>query len=176
MGSPVTALRAAVLAITLAWAVAAGPALADVSSWARVQDDGSLSIGGRLVRLQGLFIPPTDRICGAPDMPTACGPRAVLQLASKIGAEFVHCRDLGSDATGVMLGRCTVVGEDLGSWMVINGWAMAGPDAPIEYLQLERLAESRRIGIWGQPVDIIVRPPRRSPPPVTGRPPAKPGS
>ena len=73
------------------------PAHADLSSSARVLDDGSLSILGRLVRLHGISIPPTDRLCNAPDMPGACGPRAVLQLSRKIGAEFVHCRDLGRD-------------------------------------------------------------------------------
>lgn len=150
-------------------ALAGGPeARADVSSWARVLDDGSLSVGGRHVRLQGVSIPPTDRICGAPDMPTTCGPRAVLQLARKIGAEFVRCRDLGRDEGGAMLGRCSVLGEDLGGWMVLNGWAMAGPGAPLEYTQWERLAESRRIGIWGQPVDVIVRPQPRRPPPKAG--------
>jgi endonuclease YncB( thermonuclease family) len=41
--------------------------------------------------------------------------------------------------------------------MVLNGWAMAGPDAPVEYRQWERLAESRRIGIWGGPfVDNVI--------------------
>lgn len=151
------------------------PARADLSSSARVLDDGSLSILGRLVRLHGISIPPTDRLCNAPDMPGACGPRAVLQLSRKIGAEFVHCRDLGRDEAGAMLGRCSVQGEDLGGWMVLNGWAMAGQDAPFEYVQWERLAESRRIGIWGQPVDVIVRPRPRPVRPPHQQPP-KPGT
>ncbi len=162
----------AVLALALA---AAAPASADLSSSARVLDDGSLSISGRLVRLHGVSIPPTDRLCNAPDMPGTCGPRSILQLARKIGAEFVRCRALGRDDAGAMLGRCTVLGEDLGGWMVLNGWAMAGPDAPVDYPPWERLAESRRIGIWGQPVDIIVRQqPRRRPP--TPQQPPKPGT
>ena len=139
-------------------------AKADFSSYARVLDDGSLSVGGRWVRIQGIAIPPSDRLCGANDMPTACAPRAVLQLIRKIGAEFVRCREQGIDEQGAILGRCAVQGEDLGGWMVLNGWAMAGPDAPVEYRQWERLAESRRIGIWGGPfVDnvIVMQPPPR---------------
>lgn len=163
--------RPKIILIVVALALAAAAARADVSSWARVLDDGSLSIGGRLVRLQGVSIPPTDRICGGLDMPTTCGPRAVLQLSRKVGAEFVRCQDLGRDDSGAMLGRCSVLGEDLGGWMVLNGWAMAGPGAPVEYVQWERLAESRRLGIWGQPVDVIIRPAPRRPAPQ-----AKPGT
>lgn len=159
------------IAVVVALLAAEGPAAADISSFARTLDDGSLSVGGRLVRLQGITIPPTDRICGVPDMPTTCGPRAVLQLARKIGAEFVRCQDLGRDDAGAMLGRCSVLGEDLGGWLVLNGWAMAGHDAPFEYRQWERLAESRQLGIWGRPVDNIVRSPPRPRPQV---PPAKP--
>ena len=33
--------------------------------------------------------------------------------------------------------------------MVQEGWALARPDAPPEYRALERLAESRELGLWG---------------------------
>ena len=167
-----TRFKTVAAALAVALSTAAAPAKSDITTYARALDDGSLSLAGRHVRLQGISIPPTDRICGAPDMPTTCGPRAVLQLARKIGAEFVRCRDLGRDDAGAMLGRCSVLGEDLGGWMVLNGWAMAGADAPFEYQQWERLAESRGLGIWGRPVDNIVRPAPRPRPP--SRPPAKP--
>jgi endonuclease YncB( thermonuclease family) len=169
----VTSFLAAVLIATLALPVSAR---ADFSSYAFVRDDGSLSIGGRWVRLQGISIPPSDRLCGVADMPTTCAPRAVLQLIRKIGAEFVRCREQGVDEQGAILGRCAVQGDDLGGWMVLNGWAMAGADAPYEYRQWERLAESRRIGIWGgQFVDnIIVVPPPRRHAPQPAPPPASP--
>jgi endonuclease YncB( thermonuclease family) len=150
--------------------LAAPPAArADFTSYARVLDDGRLSVNGRLVRIHGIMIPPTDRTCGSVNMPATCGPRAALQLSGKIGAEFVRCQDFGLDEFGATLARCSVQGDDLGGWMVLNGWAMADPDGPVEYRQWERLAESRGVGIWGRPVDniiIITRPPRRPPPPV----------
>jgi endonuclease YncB( thermonuclease family) len=165
---------AAVLLAILALPISAK---ADFSSYARVLDDGSLSIGGRWVRIQGISIPPSDRLCGASDMPTTCAPRAVLQLIRRIGAEFVRCREQGVDEQGAILGRCSVQGDDLGGWMVLNGWAMAGPDAPVEYRQWERLAESRRIGIWGgQFVDNIIvvpQPRRHAPQPTPPAPPPK---
>jgi endonuclease YncB( thermonuclease family) len=169
-----TTFLAAVLIAALAFPPSAK---SDFSSYARVLDDGSLSIGGRWVRIQGISIPPSDRLCGASDMPTTCAPRAVLQLIRKIGAEFVRCREQGIDEQGAILGRCSVQGDDLGGWMVLNGWAMAGADAPYEYRQWERLAESRRIGIWGGAfVDnvIVTPPPRRvRPEPPQQPPPSK---
>jgi len=165
-------LRVALAVIALALGSASASAQADLSSWARVLDDGSLSVGGKHVRLQGVSIPPTDRICGQPDMPATCAPRAVLQLIRKVGAEFVRCQDLGRDAGNAMLGRCSVLGEDLGGWMILNGWAMAGQEAPFEYMQWERLAERRSLGIWGRPVDnVIISPaPRPRPAPAPTKP------
>jgi hypothetical protein len=150
-------------ALALATGMAVAPARADFSSYAIVRTDGSMSIAGRLVRLQGIWLPTDDYACAANERPPQCPSRPVMNLTSKIGAEFVRCQELGYDSTGAVLGRCTVLGEDLGGWLVRNGWAMAGPDAPMEYRQWERLAESRRLGIWGPSLNgIIVQPhPRR---------------
>ncbi len=150
-------------ALAFAVGIAAVPARADFSSYAIVRTDGSMSIAGRVVRLQGIWLPTDDYACAVNERPPRCPSRPVMNLTSKIGAEFVRCQELGYDAAGAVLGRCSVLGEDLGGWMVRNGWAMAGPDAPMEYLQWERLAESRRLGIWGPAVDgILVQPhPRR---------------
>lgn len=153
-------------ALALTGGIAAGvaaPARADFSSYAIVRTDGSMSIAGRLVRLQGIWLPTDDYACAVNERPPQCPSRPVMNLTSKIGAEFVRCQELGYDAAGAVLGRCSVLGEDLGGWMVRNGWAMAGPDAPMEYRQWERLAESRRLGIWGPAVNgILVQPhPRR---------------
>ena len=40
-------------------------------------------------------------------------------------------------------------GDDLSAYLLERGWAVALPDASIEYQTLEKIARSRRIGIWG---------------------------
>jgi endonuclease YncB( thermonuclease family) len=135
----------------------ATPAAADLSSYAIVRADGTLSIAGRLVRLYGIMMPPSERQCRTFERPIECGSRAVLQLEFKIGSNFVHCREMGQDPSGIVVGLCSVEQEDLSAWMLLNGWALTGPDAPFQYVQYERLAQARGFGVWGMPVDNIGR-------------------
>ncbi len=37
----------------------------------------------------------------------------------------VTCEDLGRDRYKRIIARCTVAGEGLEKWMVVNGWALA---------------------------------------------------
>jgi endonuclease YncB( thermonuclease family) len=133
--------------------LAARPAAADFSSYAIVRSDGMLSIAGRLVRLYGIMMPPTERQCRTNERPVECGSRAALQLEFKIGSNFVRCREVGLDPNGATVAVCWVEQEDLSAWMLLNGWALAGPDAPFEYVQYERLAQAHTRGVWGTPVD-----------------------
>ena len=58
------------------------------------------------------------------------------------------CEDLGRDRYKRMVARCTVAGEDLGQWMVAQGWAVAYYLFSYEYSRAEHRAESVRRGIW----------------------------
>ena len=129
----------------------------EISSFAFVQGDGSLKIAGYLIRLYGIYIPPTDQTCSTFIRPVPCGTRASLALDFKISGDFVHCipRVTYSDAS--ISASCRVGNEDLSAWMLQRGWAVALPDAPFEYTAMEKIARSRGIGIWGIPVDIIRR-------------------
>lgn len=128
---------------------------ADLISYASVREDGSLLVRGRTVRLAGIYIPPTERICRTFISPVRCGPRAVLQLDFRIGSRFVHCERQGRNTDGSISATCRVNGEDLGAWLISQGWALATPDAPFEYHALERIARSRQIGVWGFAVDAV---------------------
>ena len=133
------------------------PAIAEpeISSFAFVQDDGSLKIAGNLIRLYGIYIPPTAQSCLTFVRPVPCGPRASLALDFKISGDFVHCMPRASHPDGSITAHCTSRNEDLSAWMLQSGWAVALPDAPFEYITLERIARSKGIGIWGIPVDVI---------------------
>jgi len=131
---------------------AAKPLASDLSSYAFVNDDGSLRIDSRTVRLHGIIIPPTDRVCQSNVRPTACAPQAALALNFKIGVNFVHCDIRARRPDGDALARCTVNDEDLAAWLIQQGWAAAAPDAPPEYVVLEKIARQRGIGVWGIPL------------------------
>lgn len=135
-------------------ALAGQPARSEITSYAIVNDDGSLRVRHHTIWLYGIYIPPTNRICRSSFSPIRCAPRAVLQLDTKID-RFVHCERMGRNADRSIVALCRVKGEDLGAWMIANGWAVALPDAPFEYTVLERIARERHLGVWGMPVDDV---------------------
>jgi endonuclease YncB( thermonuclease family) len=124
----------------------------DLTSYANVQEDGSLKVRGHIVHLYGIYIPPTERVCRTYVSPVRCGPRAVMQLEFKIDTHFVHCEEMERFSDGSISAVCKVEGQDLGAWMVQNGWALALPDAPFQYHALEKIARTRGVGVWGTPV------------------------
>ncbi|MGH6640395.1 MAG: thermonuclease family protein [Polaromonas sp.] len=131
------------------WAVA-DP---EISSFAFVQEDGSLKVAGDLIRLYGIYIPPTEQACYTFIRPVPCGPRASLALEFKISGDFVRCIPRATNPDGSITASCRTGNEDLSVWMLQRGWAVALPDAPFEYHTMERIAHARGIGIWGIPID-----------------------
>lgn len=157
--------RQALWALVAAAALAAtAPSLAarEISSYARVNEDGSLRINGHTIHLSGIHIPDTNRTCDTNRLPPVCGSRAVLALEFKIDG-FVRCEILSRNPDRSLNGWCRVEashfdeGEDLAAYLLKRGWAVALPDASVEYQTLEKIARTRGIGIWGFPVDKINR-------------------
>lgn len=142
------------------------PSLAarEISSSAIVNGDGTLRISGKTIHLYGIHIPRTDRNCSRNKIPPYCGSRAAIALDFKISG-FVRCEIMGSNDDGSLLGRCRVKssafsdGEDLSAYLLEYGWAVALPNASIEYQTLEEIARSRGMGVWGFPVDNVIRRP-----------------
>lgn len=135
---------------------------ADIVSYAIVQEDATLKVKGRTIRLFGIYIPPTDRTCLRFLRPTPCGSRAAMALELKIQG-FVHCEEKERYADGSISAICWVgrstfdEGEDLSAYLIREGWAVALPDAPFEYHVLEKIARRRSLGVWGFPVDRFRR-------------------
>ena len=44
--------------------------------------------------------------------------------------------------------RCSVRGEDIEAWMVLNGWALAYRNCSTDYVDQEQAAQAARKGIW----------------------------
>ena len=151
----------AFIAGTLAFSVVAVGA--EIVSYALVQDDGSLRVQGKTIRLFGVYMPRTERNCRSDFSPPLCGNRSVRALKVRIRG-FVRCLPQGKFSDGSLSAVCYVDGAssteppiDLGAWLLEQGLAVAGPGAPFEYRTLERIAEVNRRGVWGFQVDQIIR-------------------
>ncbi len=136
-------------------ALVATTAGADIIGNAIIRDDGSLEIRGRTIRLHGIHIPPTGHGCRTSIRPIRCGSEAMLALRFRIQG-FVRCAPVTRDRNGAMSAVCHVRGrgsvlepdEDLGAYLLRQGLAVARPEAPFEYVVLERIARAQRRGIW----------------------------
>jgi endonuclease YncB( thermonuclease family) len=129
---------------------------------ATVRADGTLRVGRHLVRLYGVYIPTTGKQCRTFLSPVYCGNRAAVALESRIQG-FVFCRAVSRNGDGSLNAFCSVdrtfysTGADLGAYLIARGLALAGPYAPFEYIAIERIAQTRQLGIWGFPADSIRR-------------------
>lgn len=150
------------LVLSLIFAASPWGASADTPRLAFVQADGSLKIGQRIVRLHGIHIPPTNRICRSNLRPVRCASRAALQLDFRVD-RFVTCDPVAKLRDGSESAVCWVRDDgdalgpfvDLAAWMLYHGWAVATFGAPFEYVTLERIAKQQNRGIWGFQADSI---------------------
>lgn len=136
---------------------------AEIHSYAIVQDDGSLRVQGKTIRLHGVYMPDSAYGCRSDFRPPLCGDRAVRALKTIIRG-FVRCLPQARLADRSISAVCYVDASshtkppiDLGARLIAEGLALAGPEAPFEYRALERLAEANHRGLWGFQVDRVIR-------------------
>ena len=55
---------------------------------------------------------------------------------------------VGRDRYKRIIGKCTVAGEDIGSWMVQQGLALAYRRYSLDYVDEEADAQAAQRGIW----------------------------
>lgn len=140
-----------------------GIAAAEFRSYAVVREDASLLIQNKVVRLFGIYIPRQGQFCSFNVNPPFCGTRAAAALDFKIQG-FVTCREMGVYDDGSISAICWTKrsgfseGEDLSAYLISNGLALAGPDAPFEYRALERIAQNTNQGVWGFQADSFGAP------------------
>lgn len=156
-------LRLLLFAAPLVAVTACGPAGAapnDIVGAARVYEDGSLRIGTQTIRLFGIYVPPMGKTCEFLLQPARCASRAAVALEFKIQG-FVRCFPVEANIDGSISSVCYVRrtirsnGDDLGAFLLMQGLAVASPEAPFEYVVLERIARARGLGVWGFPADSI---------------------
>ncbi|QNT70349.1 nuclease-like protein [Defluviicoccus vanus] len=159
-------MRALLMLLALVMALAVRPARADFASYAVVLEDASLLIRGKVVHLYGIYIPDNRQFCQSTIRPPSCGNRAAVALDQKI-SKFVRCEPIVEYDDGSIGAQCWTnyskfsTGEDLAAYLIFHGFAMAGPDAPFEYIALERLAAANGRGVWGFQADQVSNVPRR---------------
>jgi endonuclease YncB( thermonuclease family) len=120
----------------------------EITGTATVIDGDTLEIHGQRIRLHGIDAPENRQLCRLDGKPWQCGKDAANALAGKINRRPVTCEEMDRDRDGYIVAKCTVAGEDLGEWLVTNGWAVAYYLYSYEYSRAEQRAKAARRGIW----------------------------
>lgn len=121
---------------------------AALSGRASVIDGDTIEIHGRRIRLFGIDAPESRQLCEADGKPYRCGQHAALALADHIGQRTVRCEQRDIDRYGRFVAVCRVAGEDIGAWLVAEGWALAFRRYSTDYVDEEDAARTARAGIW----------------------------
>lgn len=125
----------------------------------RVIDADTIEIDGERYRLYGIDAVEHDQTCRRRDgAEWSCGREAAVALAKFLEGRTVNCevwQGTTRDAQGRFVSVCYAGGDDIGSWVAKNGWAVADRDANrlYNYTSDEGTARFLRRGVWGGTFD-----------------------
>ncbi|TPJ73584.1 thermonuclease family protein [Mesorhizobium sp. B2-7-1] len=104
---------------------------------------------GRTVAISGTVDIDPDRTCTFDDTAWPCGQRARAAFNAWLRGRALKCL-LPPDADRFAIAApCALGKQDVGAWLVSNGWAMAAPTGI--YGKAEVVARNARMGIFGPP-------------------------
>ena len=112
------------------------------------RDTAHLTVGRGTIALPGIASLPLERSCGEGANAWPCGMRARTELRNYLRSRSIRCEvpeDFG-ERDETITSACTLRGDDVGAWIVRNGWAEAAPGGPYQDAEAEARREKR--GIW----------------------------
>jgi endonuclease YncB( thermonuclease family) len=120
----------------------------------RVRDAGTLEAGllptdTVLIRLEGIDAREADETCKKESGASwPCGAKARAALIRFIRSRAVTCTLPQGGENKDFAARCSVVGQDLSTWLVRQGWATPQKGAEPELAKALDAAKTERLGLW----------------------------
>jgi endonuclease YncB( thermonuclease family) len=116
----------------------------ELTGQASIIDGDTLEIHGTRIRLWGIDAPETTQVCrGEDSQQYRCGAKSANDLDAFIGRRPVSCIPISLDQYRRTVATCSVVGVDLGEWLVRSGLALDWPQySKGKYAAVQRDADS----------------------------------
>ena len=120
-----------------------------ISGRAKVVDGDSLNFSNQRIRLFGIDAPEGKQMCidttGADYL---CGRVAKIALSDFLGGQLIECQQIDRDQYDRIVARCFLDDQDIASWMVVNGHALAYREFSDDYIDEEDVARTMKRGMW----------------------------
>lgn len=138
-----------VYAVVLFGLIAQPLAAGDLSGVPQIVDADTIFLNSTKIRINGVDAPESDQVClDASAKNWSCGLAAVAALQDYSRGRQWVCSLAGQDRFGRFLGSCSIEKDDVGRWLVRNGWALAFIRYSDGYVPDESFARDRKNGLW----------------------------
>lgn len=104
---------------------------------------------GRTVALAGVVGVEPDETCSSEGAAWTCGLRARTAFRTWLRGRSLSCAIPPEGDRHLVVAACRLGKQDVGLWLVANGWARASAGGPYE--EAGREARDKRLGIFGAP-------------------------
>ena len=129
-----------------------------ITGKARVTDGDTIKINNQKIRLFGIDAPETKQFCKEVYLSFLifnfkrdykCGEKSTNALKKKIQGKNIRCLvQNNKDRYRRNIGICYLKKQDINSWLVKNGYAIAYRRYSKKYINDEQYAEENKLGIW----------------------------
>ena len=119
----------------------------------KVLDAGTLEAGppteAVVIRLEGIDTYEADETCKTKSGKTwPCGAKARTALTLFIRSRAVTCTVPQGAASNDLAARCSVMDQDLSTWLVRRGWATPQGNSEAEFAKALDAAKTEKLGLW----------------------------
>lgn len=122
---------------------------------------GLIEANGYSVAVSGIDIVKEDETCTDDGKSWACGVRARTAFRSFLRGRAVACKVPPEADHDLIAAECRIGKQDVGQWLVENGWARATAGGP--YVEAGDKARTAKKGIFGAAPDLGGLPPAPTP-------------
>ena len=106
----------------------------EITGFAKIIDGDTIKISNKKIRLHGIDAPEKKQTCKKPYITISifsftksyfCGQVSTNKLTKKINNQIIKCKIKNVDRYNRLIGECYKRNENLNSWLVSNGYAVA---------------------------------------------------